>query len=522
MSKKKREEPEVMTNGISRRKFIKGAAVGAVGVGIAASSLSLIGCGGPQEAEPWLPEKWDKEADVVIVGAGGAGLAAAIGAAQGEKAKVLCIEKLATSMSSSTSICGGFITFSGTDIQKRHGIIDSPDDFYKDMVEYGEETTPEVVRVYADNNLAYYELIKSLGVPFVDAISPSPGCGIPRTHIVDPAKHVQLLQKAAEEMGVEFLYKTPGQRLVTNCNKEVIGVKAEAQGKELYIKAKRGVILATGGFTHNEGMLNECIPGLGNVVKLSCPGHTGDGHKMMFEKGCWMRGRPYVYTVQGMDPNSTTMKGYVELFLYGAVQVNKEGKRFVKEDLYWSSKRTQLVMEQPVENGIVILYQVFDQQAFEKAEKAGPPIGLGPETTDLLVEADTIQDLGAKIGAKDLEVTIARYNKDIEEVGYDTVKGRRTMVGIGTPKIEKIDKSPFYAFKNTAWLAYNPTCSFIVNKELHPVDVYGELIPRLYLVGEIMARNICGNHYIYGESTGQSGGLGLVGGKNAAKEEPWE
>jgi hypothetical protein len=94
------------------------------------------------------------------------------------------------------------------------------------------------------------------------------------------------------------------------------------------------------------------------------------------------------------------------------------------------------------------------------------------------------------------------------------------MVGPGTPKIEKIDKPPFYAFKNTAWLAYNPTTSFIVDKNLHPKNAFGEPIPRLYLVGEIMLRNVCGNHYIYGLATGAGGALGLVAGKLAAKEEP--
>jgi len=412
------------------------------------------------------------------------------------------------------------LPFAAQIIQKKNGINDSPDIFYKDILEYGEEANPEVVRTYVDNTLAYYELIKSINVPIKDTVSPSPGCSVPRTHTVDPAKHVQLLEKKAREDGIEIMFKTPAKRLYYGAKKEVVGVKAESGGKEINIKARKAVILATGGFTHNSEMLNECIPGLGNVIALSCPGHTGDGHKIVFEAGCDMRGRPTIYTVQGMYPTSTTMEGYAEMFLYGAIQVNKNGERYINEDLYWCNKRTRAVLEQPKENGIPILYQIIDQKAFEKATKAGPPIGLGPNTTKLLIKADTIEELGKKIGASKLKETVDQYNKDIDTVGYDTKFGRKTMVGPGTPKIEKIDKPPFYAFKNTAWLAYNPTTSFIVDKNLHPKNAFGEPIPRLYLVGEIMLRNVCGNHYIYGLATGAGGALGLVAGKLAAKEEP--
>lgn len=503
---------------VTRRDFVKGAAAGAV---VVASSGILASCTSGSTVETGLPEKWDREIDVLIAGAGGAGLAAAIGAVE-EGAKVLVLEKTSSSLTSSTSVCGGFITFSGTDIQQKHGITDTPDDFYKDMVEYGEETTPEVVRLYADSNLAYYELVKEIGVPFVDAISASPGCSIPRTHTVDPAKHVQLLEKTALERGAEILFRTPMKRLIINSNREVLGAIVESQGKEIYIKARKAVILATGGFTHSKDLLNECVPGLGNVLALSSPGHTGDGHNMAFALGCFMRGRPTIYSVQGMEPQSTTMKGYAELFLYGAIDVNKDGQRYISEDIYWSNKRTRLTLEQPKEGGIPILYQIIDKRAYDKAVAAGPPIGLGPDTIALLVEGATIGELGDKIGAKELKNTVDRYNHDIEVEGYDTVLGRRTMVGIGTPNVEKLDTPPFYAFRNTAWLAYNPTVSIIVNRSLHPVTVFDEEISRLYLAGEIMLRNVCGNHYIYGEATGAGGALGLVAGKNAAKEEPWE
>jgi len=504
-------------NGLTRRRFIKSTIAGAGAVammGLSAREAKSI----PLST---VTGKWDAEADVVVVGAGGAGLAAAVGAAT-EGVNTLVLEKMRSVLTCSTAVCGGFIIFAGTDLQNKLGIQDSKEVLYRDILNYGETSIPKVVKTFVENQLSYYELIKGIGVPFVDAVSPSPGCSVPRSHTVNPAKHVLLLEKTAKKKGVKFLFQTAGKRLITNSRGEVVGITAESDGRKLHFKAKRGVILATGGFTRNSEMLDECIPGLGKVIAFSAPGHTGDGHKAAFELGGVLRGRPTIYSVQGMYPTFTTMKGFAELFLFGAIQVNKEGERFVREDEYWSNRRTRLVLEQPKEKGIPILYQILDQKGFEKAEKAGPPIGLSETTKKLLVKANTIEELGLKMRAERLAQTVDRLNRDIDTAGYDTVFGRKTMVGKGTPKIEKIDSPPFYAFKNTAWLAYNPTVSLKVDENMTLVNVFDQAVPRIFLAGEIMLRCVCGDHYMYGLATGAGGTLGMVAGKNAGSLEPWE
>ena len=328
---------------------------------------------------------------------------------------------------------------------------------------------------------------KSLNVPFVENVSASPGCTVPRSHTVDPAQHVMLLEQYARKKGVEIRFKTTGKRLIVDPTGQVLGIVAEADGKTMNIKASKAVIMATGGFTHNADMLNECVPGLGNVLALSCPGHTGEGHEALFELGGQFYGRPWVYSVQGMHPTSTTMEGYAEMFLYGAVQVNMNGERFINEDEYWSNRRTRAVLSQPMRNDIPIVYQIIDQTAYDKAVAAGPPIGLGESTIELLVQADTIEELAEKIGAPNLKDTIDQYNADIDAVGYDQKFGRKTMVGVGTPAVEKIETGPFYAFENTAWLAYNPVCSFMVDKDLRLIDQYEES-PAVFIW---LARSCC-------------------------------
>ncbi len=502
---------------LSRRDFLRTAAV--AGGGLAAVSL-LPGCSGSVVTQ--LPQKWDEEFDIIVVGGGGAGCAAAYGAAEAG-AKVLVLQSQTTSANSSTAICGGFIMFADTQEQRDAGISDTADQMYQDILDWGETGVPDAVRTFADHNLEYYDLIKSLGVPFQANISASPGSTIPRSHTVNPAEHQRIIEEAAEGAGASFMYSTSGRALVVNPAGEVAGVTAiKGDGAPLYFKANKAVIMATGGFTRSAPMLEECVVGLGAVQALSCPGHDGEGHKAVAQLGGYFDGRPWIYSVQGMYPGSTGMKGYAELFLYGAIQVNLDGERYIAEDLYWCNEMTAATLKQPLVDGIPILYEIIDQTAYDLAVQAGPPIGLGEDTIALLVSAPTIEELGEKIKAPKLAETVARYNADIDAVGYDQQFGRKTMVGTGTPPVTKIEKGPFYAFANTAWLAYNPATSFRIDKDCYIVDQYELPIPRLFGVGEVTLRSIVGNHYQYGLATGAGGVLGLYAGKLAATLEPWK
>ncbi|MGV8082267.1 MAG: FAD-dependent oxidoreductase [Coriobacteriia bacterium] len=504
------------SDGVSRRDFVKGAL--AASGAVAAGGL-LTACSQKAQAN-LLPDKWDKETDIVVVGGGGAGCAAAYGAANAG-AKVIVLQSQATSANSSTAVCGGFIMFAETEEQKAEGIKDSAEQMAKDILDWGEAGDEKVIKTFADNNLEYYKLIKELGVPFQSNVSASPGSTIPRSLTVDPAKHQQIIEKAAKDKGAEFLYDTTGTKLIQNPVGEIVGVVAKSGSTTLNIKANKAVIMASGGFTRNASMLEECVVGLGNVQALSGTGHTGEGHLAVFQVGGSFSGRPWIYSVQGMYPGSKDMKGYAELFLYGAIQVNLDGERYINEDLYWCNKMTALTLQQPLKDDIPVLYEIIDQTAYDLAVKAGPPIGLGESTIKLLVSADTIEELGTKINAPKLAETVKNYNADIDAVGYDQRFGRKTMVGTGTPPVTKIEKPPFYAFANTAWLAYDPATSFKINEECLALDQFDQPIKRLYLVGEISLRTIVGNHYQYGLATGAGGVLGLYAGKKAAGLEAW-
>src|SRR5208283_37223 len=120
----------------------------------------------PKDVVAKVPEKWDVMADIVVVGAGGAGLAAATEAAS-RGAKVVVLEKTAA-MGGSSLICGGALAFAGTDMQAAQGIKDSSELLYKDMMTVGQNmNVPALVQAYVDNQLETYKWLKQLGVNFL-------------------------------------------------------------------------------------------------------------------------------------------------------------------------------------------------------------------------------------------------------------------------------------------------------------------------------------------------------------------
>ena len=161
-------------NKITRRQLIKGAAAGAVAV-TGAGALSACG----PTAPAGLPAKWDKEADVVVVGLGGAGAAAAIEAARAG-AKVIVIERMPVA-GGSTVLCGGIVYLGGgTPLQKATGFEDSVENMYKYMLAAaGDGADPEMVRTYCEHSVDLYNWMTELGLTFKQTHIPGKWAAVP-------------------------------------------------------------------------------------------------------------------------------------------------------------------------------------------------------------------------------------------------------------------------------------------------------------------------------------------------------
>ena len=210
------------------------------------------------------------------------------------------------------------------------------------------------------------------------------------------------------------------------------------------------------------------------------------------------------------------MNGYANLFVYGAVKVNADGKRYVNEGMFIGNAMTRALLDQPMKDGEYFNYQIMDQKAYDLAAAAGKPLGVFEENKDLFVQADTYEELAEKLGAPDLPGAMARYNEDMRATGVDSAFGRDVLYGQGTGQPFPLDTPPFYAFANVPWLAYDPVTTFIVNADSQLLDQYGDPIEGVYAVGEIALRPALGNVYCQGAATGAGACFGLQAGRAAA------
>lgn len=558
-------------NKITRRAFFKDAAV----AGAAVATASMLSA--HSAAAEAIPTKWDQEADVVVVGFGGAGGSAAI-EAHDAGSKVIILEKMPTP-GGSTTLCAGVYYGAGTSLQKAEGIEDSADDMFKYVVAMGEgKADPALVRVWANKTAETFEWIKALGanfytgVNYLEAIPPIPksldtdaGWALyysgaecdpelaeitppkPRGHMVRPVQpsypfppkhpsspspegiargtgYFKPLWEAVKARGIQVMLETRAMALITNPEtNEVLGVKAESQGKTIYVKAKKAVHIATGGFSMNREMVKIWCPKA--VAANYTESWTGDGHLMGMAVGA---------AVVNMDQISAG-----PLIPPGAILVNHGGRRFVDETLY-GNVRGNVASGQRHS----LVYAIMDED-MRAASKM--PVG---------ISAPTIRELAEKIGTDQkaaetwlgdnptvwkvhmnpdvLEATVNFYNESVA-LGKDREFGRTQLASQKHPPSEVVPPAeramkaiktpPFHAVKS------DPSNSFVgnitngglrINEKAQVLDVYGKVIPRLYAAGQAMG-GVNGANYIgSGNAISAALNFGRIAGQNASQEKPWD
>lgn len=455
-----------------------------------------------------MPKQWENEADVVVVGAGNAGLPAAIMAADAG-AKVVVLETMPYTASSLALVQVG-PAFAGTDIQKAEGIDDSPELFFRDGMEKA-KGLPEMWRLFTDYQLDTYYWSKKIGLKFGELFA-LPGHSTKRGFFIDAENWLQILERTAREKKVEIKFLHRAMRLIRNPQSgRIAGLKVKVKGKMESFRANRAVVLASGGFGRNRDMVMEYGPKYINCAPIMPPGHLGDGLKMAMAEGADTRGIG-IAVVPSFQVDAVTSTGNMGFIAYvGGIFVNVNGKRFYDESTRnsWHGLLSKAAMAQPGS----ICWIVYD----EKIKRNVMPSKFGKAKSD---KADTIEGLAEKAGidVKGLKESLERYNSDIDHFGYDTEFDRRTLAGMGGLPV-KIDTPPYYAIKSKA-----STTSFKgglkVNTLLQVVNKYDEAIQGLYACGEIVG-GLWGPGGTYLPCTSVSSALtfGRIAGRNAAAEQ---
>jgi len=446
--------------------------------------------------------------DVLVLGAGQAGLTAAVAAAQ-QGAAVVVLEKLAHP-GGSTAMSSGLTAYAGTDEQAELGIEDSPELLKADILATGLHRNDEaLVDVYCREQLATYRWLKDLGVVY-GHIHAASGQSVPRSHATDPSVMIDTLARRAEELGVRIVYGVRAFQLLRDDDEAVVGVLVENGGSLVDIEAG-SVVLATGGFSRSPELLERFVPQMVHAIQGGSPGSEGDGLLMAWKAGADFRDTPYVKGTFGIYPDDARENGTGILAVYkGAIAVDFRGRRFVDESLpYKAIGDACLALPEH------LAWQVFDQQTMDKDD---PEVHIywfsGRLATGLLETAGTLEELAEKIGvpADALAETVERYNAAVRGE-LDDDFGRTSMSGTEARPTE-LCRPPYYAHLSGASVLAT-YCGLTVDPETRVLDVYGEPIPGLFAAGEVTG-GFHGAGYVTGTSVGKSGVFGRLAGLSAA------
>ncbi len=323
----------------SRRRFLRGVA--AAGVATAAAPM-LIG------SARAATTSWDETFDLVIIGSGFAGLAAAIEARRRGIERVAIFEKMPY-FGGNSAINGGLFAAPGTPLQAKEGVRDSVDTMVADQVASGRGVADEtLLRHIAANAMSALQMCLDAGAEFHPYLQQLGGHSVPRTYqttVSCGAGITQPLLKACRELGVVTRNRSEFSRFIQDDDGRVVGVRLNtryyydrdlSEGRTINVAAKRGVLVATGGFSQNVDLRAAQDPTLTDeVTSTNMPGATGEAMLEMFRLGAIPVHLAYIQSGPWASPDEGGF-GYVSNYsIYNfphSIAVNRAtGQRFMNE-----------------------------------------------------------------------------------------------------------------------------------------------------------------------------------------------
>ena len=463
-------------------------------------------------------------ADVVVVGAGGTGMAAAAAAAE-KGAKVLVFEKLPM-IGGSSAFSGGSIAGGSTNLQKKAGITDAtPEGFIKIWLNDQKRSFPGGDPQYPD-----VKLVEKMGHEFTATVNwlesnvghqyaaPRPfGYGGPK-YAHAPLKSpvpasgrgsspaggrfvIESLKHYTDKLGVKIMTNTPVTDLIIAKDGSVAGVKAQSKTKRYEVTSK-AVVLATGGFAHNKAMLEKFVPQYAPFADLSVAtvGATGDGINMAVKAGGVMYDDAWVIGLYVNSPKNELTKTFTTKDKYkDRVFVNDKGLRFVDENLPYLTD-----------------YVANEQKAWAIVDSADPEkvkvLVNYPDKT-LAVGGNTWEELARNMGVpeKALKDTMDAYNEACQ-TGDDKAFHKDAKY------LKPFLKAPFYAVRVVPQTG-GTMGGVKVNDKFQVIRADGSVIKGLYAGGEVQNRPYYGRVYTSGTGLGIAYTSGRIAGGYAADEK---
>ena len=444
----------------------------------------------------------EQKADIVVIGAGGAGMTAALEAMQKGAKNVVVLEKMPITGGNTVRATGG-LNAAGTKYQEAEGIKDSVELFIEDTLKGGKNLNDkDLVRVMAENSKAAVDWINDIGGDLA-VVGQFGGASVKRIHrpsdtsAVGPML-VKTLTAKLNEMGVPVFVDTRAEKIEVDTDGKITGVKAvDKDGKEFTITTK-AVILATGGFGANQEMVVKYNPNLAGFSTTNHGGASGDGINMALGVDAALVDMDQIQTHPTVNPNTSTM--YTEAVRgNGAILINKEGKRFVNE-LETRDKVSAAILKQTDKES----YLLFDQAVRESLSAIEKYIKEG-----IVVEANTVEELASKIG-----VDAEGLKKTLED--YASYQASKTDAEFGRASMElPLTQAPYYAALSVP--AIHHTMGGVkINTSTEVLKEDGSVIPGLYAAGEVTG-GIHGGNRLGGNAVTDIVVFGRIAGENADK-----
>jgi succinate dehydrogenase/fumarate reductase flavoprotein subunit len=478
--------------------------------------------------------RWDHTADVVVIGAGVAGLPAAISALDHGATVIIVDENF--DIGGRGMLSGGRVQVGGGHaLQKKLGIKDSAEQIFQDWVRHDHAESRfsdrDLVRVFADENVAMYDFLVENGVEFIEKPIQSPDAStVPRIFVtkewhipggvIAPHRNrngsglVRRLEESARRKGAQFLLKHKMTSIVREKHNagRVLGIATANGGGAVNIQARKGVVVCTGGHIGNVNFRRMFDPRLTEEYQQAgepyvCQGADGELAAMdigaslwgtaiqTIEAGVWITKTAHVgcrwgYNSLVWEPDSVmfpqaratglTVEDWQDVIL-----VNQLGSRFWNEldgshkffnaALAYNGDETKL-------NGGGPIWAIFDAGAVKRENWKPAPPHVDPD--GYFYSADTIPELAAKIrnphqrhaiSGATLQETVSRYNSFVAS-GVDADFNKPT-------PLYKIETPPFHA----AWatpILHDALTGLRTNTNAEVIDTRGEVIPGLYCAGE--------------------------------------
>jgi len=483
------ESEKEKRQGVSRRDFMKATGGLAAVAGVAGGGL-LLGTKTSYAAK--MPEKWDEAFDVVVIGSGFAGLAAAYEAKKAG-ASVVVLEKMRTPGGNSI-INGGVVAAAGSPLQEKAGIQDSPEILLKDMLEAGLNLNHlHLARIvaYESNNTVQWT-INELGVKYKDGVTQEGGHAVPRMYSTYNQSGSAIVEQQLEKLAAMGVAPRTGvllKQLLRDADGRVKGVEVregyvfprEGSGKQKFIQARKAVVLATGGFGNDVAFRSIQDPRLTREIEsTNQPGATAEALREAFRIGCTPVQLSWIQLGPWGSPDEKGM-GLNPFFaqlccaMYGLWVDTLKGKRFVNE-LADRKIRADAIMR--VGNKCIAF---TDAKGFAIGEKA---IG---DIMAKLIERGVVkrhESLEAMAAAYDmplepLKETIQRFNASVA-AGKDEEWGRYLQKDQFA-----LETAPYYASRLMPKV-HHTMGGVRINTDAQAMDVETDApIPGLYCAGEV-------------------------------------